>query len=235
MSDDDRAGKPGAAAPADPDPAARLAAHAQIARLADDLLPALVAKLGATGLGELEVREGSWRVRLRMPPGPRPGPAAGSRRGGRAGASLPGGSPKPGPGPAAMAAGAGFTIGAGSELAPAEMTGTAQHAGGSAHDGRPAPRIVATAPAVGFYQPRAGLTPGSRVRAGERLGIVDVLGVPQEVLAPDDGLLGASLVEPGEPVEYGQEIVVVERLPVVPVAPAGASPGSRPATAEVKP
>ena len=31
------------------------------------LLPALIAKLGATGLGELEVREGEWRVRLRRP------------------------------------------------------------------------------------------------------------------------------------------------------------------------
>ena len=34
---------------------------------ATELLPALIAKLGATGLGELEVREGSWRVRLRRP------------------------------------------------------------------------------------------------------------------------------------------------------------------------
>ena len=49
----------------DRDDAARLADHAQIEGLADDLLPALIAKLGATGLAELEVREGDWRVRLR--------------------------------------------------------------------------------------------------------------------------------------------------------------------------
>ena len=49
----------------DRDEAARLADHAQIEGLADELLPALIAKLGATGLAELEVREGDWKVRLR--------------------------------------------------------------------------------------------------------------------------------------------------------------------------
>jgi biotin carboxyl carrier protein len=232
MSDDVRARDPGAVAPADPDPAARLAAHAQIARLADDILPALVARLGATGLGELEVREGSWRIRLRMPPGPRPGPAAGARRGGRAGTSLVGGAPKPGSGATSTVADAGVAIGPDPELATPGLSETAQPAGGSPPSDRAAPRVVARAPAVGFYQPRAGLAPGSRVRAGERLGIVDVLGVPQEILAPGDGLLGAALVEPGEPVEYGQEIVVVERLPANPAAP---SPASQPAAAEVTP
>jgi biotin carboxyl carrier protein len=29
-------------------------------------------------------------------------------------------------------------------------------------------------------------------------------------VAPVDGLVGASLVEPGQPVEYGQELVVIE-------------------------
>ena len=53
-------------------------------------------------------------------------------------------------------------------------------------------------------EPRAG----TRVRAGDRLGAVDMLGVAQEVVAPVDGLVGASLVEAGEAVEYGQELVV---------------------------
>src|SRR3954470_17172646 len=46
-----------------------MADHAAIGRLSDELLPALIAKLGATGLGELEVRERGWRVRLRRPGG----------------------------------------------------------------------------------------------------------------------------------------------------------------------
>jgi acetyl-CoA carboxylase biotin carboxyl carrier protein len=38
-----------------------------IARLADELLPVLIARLEASSLGELEVREDGWRVRLRRP------------------------------------------------------------------------------------------------------------------------------------------------------------------------
>ncbi len=35
-------------------------------------------------------------------------------------------------------------------------------------------------------------------------------GVAQEVVTPVDGLVGASLVEPGDAVEYGQELIVIE-------------------------
>ena len=75
----------------------RSADHAAIERLTVELLPALIAKLGATGLGELEVREGAWRVRLRRPgttavasagarsrPGDRERAARSGRRGGPA-------------------------------------------------------------------------------------------------------------------------------------------------------
>ena len=37
-----------------------------------------------------------------------------------------------------------------------------------------------------------------------------MLGVPQEVIAPADGIVGASLVEAGQTVEYGQELVIIE-------------------------
>ena len=37
--------------------------------LADEVVPALIARLRASRLGELEVRSGSWRVRLRRDPG----------------------------------------------------------------------------------------------------------------------------------------------------------------------
>ena len=69
---------------------------------------------------------------------------------------------------------------------------------------------MATSPAVGIFQPRNGVRAGTRVRAGDRLGIVDMLGVAQEVVTPVDGLVGASLVEPGDAVEYGQELIVIE-------------------------
>jgi biotin carboxyl carrier protein len=239
MSADDRARLADVVAPADPvvpsnpvapaeqDAAARLAAHARIAQLADDLLPALVAKLGETGLGELEVREGGWRIRLRMPPGARPEPVAGSRRPARAGS----GAPRVAGGGAATPADRAFAIGPDPDRAGGESLDHGLPGEGLLPGGRPAPRIVATAPAVGFYQPRAGLVPGSGVRAGDRIGVVDVLGVAQEVLAPRDGVLAAALVEPGEPVEYGQEIVVIEQPePPQPVEP---PPGGPAAPAEV--
>ncbi len=37
-----------------------------------------------------------------------------------------------------------------------------------------------------------------------------MLGVAQEVVAPADGIVGATLVEPGQAVEYGQELIVIE-------------------------
>ena len=69
---------------------------------------------------------------------------------------------------------------------------------------------MATSPAVGVFQPRAEARAGTKVRAGDRLGSVDMLGIPQEVVAPSDGVVGASLVEPGDAVEYGQELILIE-------------------------
>jgi biotin carboxyl carrier protein len=165
----------------------RAADHAAIGRLSDELLPALIAKLGATGLGELEVREGNWRVRLR-----RPATASGGRdrrAGDRVAAERPI-EPRP-------------------ERPP------------RAHPHHPEPasarsdsRNVATSPAVGVFQPRKDLTAGARVRAGDRLGAVDMLGIAQEVVSPVDGIVGVSLVEAGDAVEYGQELVVIEFTPV---------------------
>ena len=177
--------------------------HAAIDRLASELLPALIAKLGATGLGELEVREGAWRVRLRRPGAGTAGTTTRERRPGereraaRSGASQ-GGTHAP--------AGGMTPVGPGREARDA-------HNGrepGTYRDGRTDDRIVATSPAVGIFQPRAEARAGTRVRAGDRLGAVDMLGVPQEVVAPSDGVVGASLVEAGDAVEYGQDLILIE-------------------------
>jgi biotin carboxyl carrier protein len=183
--------------------AERSADHAAIDRLTSELLPALIAKLGATGMGELEVREGTWRVRLRRPAAGTAGTTTRERRPGereraaRSGASQ-GGTHAPG---------GGMTpVGPGREARDA-------HNGrepGTYRDGRTDDRIVATSPAVGIFQPRAEARAGTRVRAGDRLGAVDMLGVPQEVVAPSDGVVGASLVEAGDAVEYGQDLILIE-------------------------
>jgi biotin carboxyl carrier protein len=192
--------------------AERSADHAAIDRLSDELLPALIAKLGATGLGELEVREGSWRVRLRRPADGTSGSGRDRRiadreRGSRSTASAAGAA-----GGATGLHGHALTaVGPGRDGAGRDTNGRDHGAG---RDGGPggdgAGRLVATSPAVGIFQPRSDARAGTRVRAGDRLGSVDVLGVAQEVVAPADGVVGASLVEPGDAVEYGQELILIE-------------------------
>jgi biotin carboxyl carrier protein len=61
-----------------------------------------------------------------------------------------------------------------------------------------------------MFRPDGESKAGRRVRAGDRLGVVDMLGVPHEVVSPVDGILGEQLVEAGEAVEYGQELLVIE-------------------------
>lgn len=180
--------------------------HAAIDRLTDELLPALVAKLGANGLGELEVREGTWRVRLRMPAD---GHAAAGRRSvpGRSGARA-----ADGPRIDHARSDVAGTAGAGHPAAaPGHAAAGAGHAPEAAEAAGPS-RVVATSPAVGYFRPRADLRAGMKVRAGDRIGSVDVLGIGQDLVAPADGLIGATLVAAGEPVEYGQAVIVLEQL-----------------------
>ena len=186
-------------------PDERAADHAAIERLAEDLVPALIAKLSASGLGEIEVGEDRWTVRVRRPADAL---AAGSRRAPDRGArSVPGHGHAP----------AGFEGHRSGRPTHAFTNGSTPvaAAGGSADGHRldggvTDHRVVATSPAVGVFQPRSELTPGTRVRSGDRLGAVDVLGIPQEVVAPSDGILGASLAEAGQAVEYGQDLIVIE-------------------------
>jgi len=189
--------------------ATRQADHAGIDRLAEELLPALIAKLGTTHLGELEVREGDWHVRLRRPYGTAPG--EGRRASDRAGRAQPGhdghghGRAAPEGGRAARASGGASGITAGSGAASASTNGT-----GPDEAVLDRSRAIATSPAVGIFQPRARAASGTRVRAGDSLGAVNVLGVPQDVLAPVDGIVGSTLVEEGTAVEYGQELIRIE-------------------------
>jgi len=196
---------------------ARQADHAEIGRLAEHLLPALIAKLGSTRLGELEVREGEWRVRLR-----RPAAAEGQNFGrritdkpsrsqpGHEGHGHPRGAPEALPRTRLTGVGPGDSANSGGS----NGTGGAR-AGASRTPDRD--RHVAYSPAVGVFHPGARAASGTRVREGESLGTVDVLGVPQEVAAPGDGIVATTLVEGGTAVEYGQELIRVELT-----SPAGA-------------
>lgn len=187
----------------------RKADHAEIGRLTEVLLPALIAKLSSTRLGELEVREGEWRVRLRRP-------AAPDHNFGRRATDKPSRS-QPGH------EGHGHPRGAPEALQRTRLTGVgpgdgtiATNGGGTARPtttgGRSSERDrnVAYSPAVGVFHPGPKSSAGTRVRKDEAIGTVDVLGVPQEVTAPADGIVATTLVEGGTAVEYGQELVRLE-------------------------
>jgi biotin carboxyl carrier protein len=176
--------------------------HAAIDRLASELLPALIA-----GLGEHEVRQDGWRVRLRRPAD---GVARGERR-------PSGGAARSQPGHSGHGHGPLPTEGTRQARAAASTNGSGPGGHVAVGPGRVTPAEVAPdgpamalSPAVGMFRPDADTRAGRRVRAGDRLGVVDMLGVPHEVVSPVDGILGEQLVEGGEAVEYGQELVVIE-------------------------
>jgi acetyl-CoA carboxylase biotin carboxyl carrier protein len=175
-------------------PAQRAADHASLARLSETLVPALVAKLTGTGLGEVEVREGDWRIRVRRPVtgGPAPAPRRAER-------------PRLGAASHAEARAA--------KSAPAQP--------------RPEPdarRSAVTSPAVGIF--RSGVAVGTAVRAGDRIAVVDLLGIPQDVTAPIDGTLVDVFAQAGEAVEYAEEVAVVEAASPAPASPDPASDGT---------
>ncbi len=132
--------------------------------LTEDVLPALIARLRASHLGELEVRTGEWRIRLRRDP------KATARAAART-ATAPGGEAQP-------------------ELSVS----------------------VARSAAVGYFTPAPDLMVGRSVQAGDALGVIDVLGIDQEVVAPEDGIISSVLAEDGQAVEYGQALAEIDPL-----------------------
>ena len=155
---------------------------AELGRVADELLPPLVARLGVSDLGEIEVRQGTWRVRIRRaasacrmpsrsrPPG-RDQPVRSSRQPrGAAGRGGPRG-PALGDPPTTRWR----TLDRG-RLFRAQVGPRGRSPGG--------PRRC----------PGLGRCPGCRA---------------QEIVSPADGVIGRFVTEPGDPVEYGQELVAL--------------------------
>ena len=149
-----------------------------IARLAQEIVPTLIERLANSELGELEVRENGWRIRLRRPIG-----ATNNGDIRTVSLSTTGGS-----------AASTIRTDAAERPRPAERPRTETSPG------------LVTAVAIGYFAPRDGIATGASLRRGDVIGFVDVLGVRQEVVSPLDGVLRELDVEPGQAVEYGQPI-----------------------------
>lgn len=160
-------------------------ARATMARLGRDVLPALIDRLAHSELGELEVRENGWRVRLRRP----------------VAALVEGAAASNGSRPAAGVEPANTRV----------IAGAANPHAAPERAARPEPvRGVVNSPAVGYFVPRDGVGVGAALRAGDPIGHIDVLGVRHEIVSPQDGTLREIEVEPGAAVEYGEPIARVE-------------------------
>jgi len=71
-------------------------------------------------------------------------------------------------------------------------------------------------PMVGtvYLRPSPEATPfvevGAKVKSGEKLLLVEAMKTFNEILAPREGTVTSILVEDGQPVEYGQPLLVIE-------------------------
>jgi biotin carboxyl carrier protein len=195
--------------------------RATIARLAEEIVPALSATLAAAGLAEVEVRQAGWRVRVRRAAGGVPGARAGDAPQARRRSQDRGdrGDRADRPGRSGEHDGNDRANGSG----PPGVHATRGRREAEIPDRF---RAVATSPSVGPFRPDPELRRGARVREGDRLGIVDLLGVPQEVVSPVDGIVMAVLVEAEESVEYGQPLVELERATSGSGGAAVTSPGA---------
>ena len=158
-----------------------------IARLADEVVPTLIGRLERSRLGEIEVRQDGWRIRLRRNLGANHGAdqssATPARRSDR----------------------------------KADRSSTDRPAEPSADGRAPQLHAVdraaleITSPAVGYFLPRDSLAVGTNVRGGDVIGHIDVLGVRHDVVAPEDALIVALEAESGQAVEYGERLARLER------------------------
>ncbi len=75
--------------------------------------------------------------------------------------------------------------------------------------------VVIAAAAVGIFyrsERRSGppkVEAGAKVKAGDVLGRIEVMGIPHNVLSTHDGVVDGFLVEDGQAVEYGQPLVAI--------------------------
>jgi acetyl-CoA carboxylase biotin carboxyl carrier protein len=148
--------------------------------------PALIERLAEllqrTGLTEIELAEGDAKVRVARAPQPAVGPVAA----------------KP-------------------ELPPVagttSLAGAAQPAPAGASDRHPG---AVRAPMVGtvYLTPEPGAPPfvdvGAEVREGQTLLIIEAMKVMNPIRAPRSGRVANVMVSNGDPVEYGELLLIIE-------------------------
>lgn len=148
--------------------------------LDEDLVRKLANLLEETGLGEIEYATDRLKVRVA-----RPAPQVAAHVAAPAPMAAPAAAtPQPTQSPAAAAAEPD------GEVVPSPMVGTVY--------------VAAEPGAAPFVQP------GSAVRAGQTIMIVEAMKTMNPITAPRAGTVKSILVENGQPVEYGQPLLTLE-------------------------
>ena len=76
---------------------------------------------------------------------------------------------------------------------------------------------VITAPLVGIFhhwsisKERPLVAVGDKIKEGQHVGMIEVLHIPSEVESPVAGRVVEFLVEDGQPVEYGQALIIIDQ------------------------
>ena len=96
------------------------------------------------------------------------------------------------------------SIGAGASVTPAAVADMAKHPG------------VVPSPMVGtaYWSPEPGAKPfievGSKVSAGQTLLIIEAMKTMNQIPSPRAGTVTQILIEDGQPVEFGEPLVIIE-------------------------
>jgi biotin carboxyl carrier protein len=106
---------------------------------------------------------------------------------------------------------AGSPAGAPAASGPVEVSVTTTGVGVTPVEGATVMLDPVRSPAVGHFMYADGLGPGLAVSAGTEIGFVEMLGIRHEVRAAADGVVRHLVAESGEPVEYGQLLVEIDR------------------------
>jgi acetyl-CoA carboxylase biotin carboxyl carrier protein len=98
---------------------------------------------------------------------------------------------------------------------PREVAASAPNSGNRSDEERSIETFVVTAQRVGVFRRTASgsgeppIEEGDRVSAGHVVGGVEAMGVLDRVQTERSGIVEQVLVQDGQPVEYGQELMVV--------------------------
>jgi acetyl-CoA carboxylase biotin carboxyl carrier protein len=151
-----------------------------------DLVRDLAQLINETDLTEIEVQKGDLRIRV--------------ARTITAAVHVPMAAPAYAPAASAPAPTA-------SPTAAATVT---DRASASAHPGAVKSPMVGTAYRRPSPEAKAFVEVGSTVKEGEKVLLVEAMKTFNEIVAPRGGTVTAILVDDGQPVEYGEPLIVIE-------------------------